>query len=298
MKKVEQTAKVMGQSFFSKHKPELLNTIALELKEATKPLIIFTPNPEHLVMTREKPDFARTLQLADWRLPDGVWVVIASRLLSWVGKSEPIAERIPGVEFAVDLLQMAAEKNWKVLLVGGRNYHGKKVEFTPHHFAEGGQLNHSLGSSAEWVIEKLSQNFDTTHQRANATTRAVSLRSIYWLEAYQVATNPTVKEEIEVKKQLEVLQPDLVLVALGAPWQEQWIMTHYDILKDSKVKIAMVVGGAFDMLTGQIKRAPLRYRKVGLEWLHRLQQQPWRWKRQLRLFRFLFELFKEILLPS
>ncbi|MFA6271586.1 MAG: WecB/TagA/CpsF family glycosyltransferase [Patescibacteria group bacterium] len=71
--------------------------------------------------------------------------------------------------------------------------------------------------------------------------------------------------------------PDILLVALGAPKQEKWIVTH---LPDfTGVKVAMGVGGAFDYISGSIKRAPEFIRKMGLEWLYRLIIQPWRIKR-------------------
>lgn len=277
MKKVEQTAKVMGQFFFSKQKEELLNWLATEGEGGSKPLLIFTPNPEHLVLTREKPSFAHTLQQADIRLPDGIWIVNAARILSWVGKSAPIAERIPGVEFVADLLKIAATKKWTVAVIGGRGYEQRRV-------------------GSDWELRAYSGP-SANSSAVNDSTTSSPRRVIHWLEAYRQAANPTVKEEIEVKKQLEALQPDLVFVALGAPLQEEWLVSHYDILKNNKVKIGMVVGGAFDMLTGRVQRAPLLYRKLGFEWLYRLGQQPWRWKRQLRLVRFLWELCKEVVIP-
>ncbi len=48
------------------------------------------------------------------------------------------------------------------------------------------------------------------------------------------------------------------------------------------VKLAVGVGGAFDFITGRIKRAPKLMRSIGLEWLWRLFCQPWRIKRVFR----------------
>ena len=47
------------------------------------------------------------------------------------------------------------------------------------------------------------------------------------------------------------------------------------------------VGGSFDVISGNLKRAPESFQKLGLEWLYRLIKEPWRWKRQLVLFKFL-----------
>ncbi len=72
-------------------------------------------------------------------------------------------------------------------------------------------------------------------------------------------------------------------MALGAPKQEKWIYKNKDKLK---VKIAMGVGGSFDVIAGKVKRAPYIYRKLGLEWLYRLIKEPWRYKRMMALPKF------------
>ena len=70
-----------------------------------------------------------------------------------------------------------------------------------------------------------------------------------------------------------------MFVAFGAPLQEYWIREHLHTLG---VPVCMGVGGAFDMLTGQVKRAPVWMQDHGLEWLCRLVQEPGRlWKRYL-----------------
>lgn len=76
---------------------------------------------------------------------------------------------------------------------------------------------------------------------------------------------------------------DILFVAFGAVKQEKWISKNLDKLP---VKVAMGVGGAFDYLSGEVKRAPKLMRNLGLEWLFRLILQPWRIKRQLALLKF------------
>ena len=65
---------------------------------------------------------------------------------------------------------------------------------------------------------------------------------------------------------------DVLLVGLGAPYQEQFIWQIKDRLPN--LKLAMGVGGTFDFWTGQKKRAPIFMRKIGMEWLWRLFTQP------------------------
>jgi N-acetylglucosaminyldiphosphoundecaprenol N-acetyl-beta-D-mannosaminyltransferase len=50
--------------------------------------------------------------------------------------------------------------------------------------------------------------------------------------------------------------------------------------------VAIGVGGAFDFLAGRSPRPPAWVRRAGLIWLHRLVREPWRWRRQLALVRF------------
>ena len=54
----------------------------------------------------------------------------------------------------------------------------------------------------------------------------------------------------------------------------------------------MGVGGAFDYLAGRAVRAPQIVRDLGMEWLWRLVQDPWRWRRQLALLKFVWLVIK------
>lgn len=73
---------------------------------------------------------------------------------------------------------------------------------------------------------------------------------------------------------------EVLFVALGSPKQEKWIHSNRDRLR---VRIAMGVGGSFDVLAGEAVRAPAFFRKIGLEWFYRLVTQPWRAARMLSL---------------
>ncbi len=94
-----------------------------------------------------------------------------------------------------------------------------------------------------------------------------------------------------LEKDLKEKKIDILFVALGFPKQEEWISEN---LEKSSVKVAMGVGGAFDFIAGEVHRAPIFIRKVGLEWLFRLTVQPWRIKRQLALISFIGLTLKSI----
>lgn len=76
---------------------------------------------------------------------------------------------------------------------------------------------------------------------------------------------------------------ELVLVCLGAPKQEQWIDTFKDL---TGAKVLIGAGGSLDVFAGNVKRAPLFFRKLNLEWFYRLVTQPSRIGRMLDLPRF------------
>lgn len=88
-------------------------------------------------------------------------------------------------------------------------------------------------------------------------------------------------EEINNKK------PDIVFVGLGFPKQEEWIFENSNNLN---TKILIGNGGVIDILSGQAKRAPDIFIKLGLEWLYRLLKEPSRIGRQLAIPKFLYSI--------
>jgi len=98
------------------------------------------------------------------------------------------------------------------------------------------------------------------------------------------AGSPADDESAAIIARVRAARPDLLLVAYGVPAEEKWIARHRDELG---VPVMMGVGGSFDFVAGVTRRAPPWMRRLGLEWLHRLIREPWRWRRQLALPRFL-----------
>ncbi|MEG3436811.1 WecB/TagA/CpsF family glycosyltransferase [Pannus brasiliensis CCIBt3594] len=99
-------------------------------------------------------------------------------------------------------------------------------------------------------------------------------------------TNHGYLSEAESEEWLQVLkdkQPRLILVGLGVPRQEYWIREHRSLVPDA---IWIGVGGSFDVWSGTKQRAPRFFRENHLEWLYRLYQEPWRWRRMLALPKF------------
>ena len=90
------------------------------------------------------------------------------------------------------------------------------------------------------------------------------------------------KEDSEesVIEEINKLKPNVLFVAMGAPLQEKWIQKHKDELQ---VDVAAGQGGTFDYEAGKIKRAPVIFQKLGIEWFWRLMLQPSRFFRMLVL---------------
>jgi N-acetylglucosaminyldiphosphoundecaprenol N-acetyl-beta-D-mannosaminyltransferase len=104
------------------------------------------------------------------------------------------------------------------------------------------------------------------------------------------AGSPAPEEDEGIVERIRRADPQLLFVAYGAPRQEQWIVRNIPRLR---VPVAMGVGGAFDFISGKSSRAPVWVQRLGLEWLHRLTREPWRWRRMMALPRFCWLLLRE-----
>lgn len=78
-------------------------------------------------------------------------------------------------------------------------------------------------------------------------------------------------DHAEILRQIHAVSPDILLVAFGNPKQEKWIWMHR---KRLGVPLAMGVGGSFDILVGDVRRAPRWIQRCGLEWAMRFLQEP------------------------
>ncbi len=115
------------------------------------------------------------------------------------------------------------------------------------------------------VVERVVRNTETNYPKLT-------------IAGYHTGYFP-LEETQRVLDQINQAHPDVLLVAMGVPLQEKWIHKHRNELQ---VPVMMGVGGLFNFYSGVIPRAPLWMRRMGLEWLHRLVQEPLRlWRRYL-----------------
>lgn len=92
-------------------------------------------------------------------------------------------------------------------------------------------------------------------------------------------------DEKKALKEIKKARPDILFVALGSPKQEEFIINNRNKLKSTK--IIMPVGGSFDVISGNLKRAPEIYRKLKIEWLYRMLKEPKRFKHIFELAQYL-----------
>ncbi len=246
-----------------------------------KPFFIVTPNPEQIVQAQEDSEFRQILNSADLAIADGWGVVIAGRLLNKFQipryKKPACAEataggqtncklqatntklpRVSGIELMEKLIKLAAEKGWKVMLVGG----------------------------IRDVATKVANKFQETNSKRQTNSKLQNPKfRIIGLEGIKNIKNPDDGEEKRLLEEIEEFKPDLLFVGFGAPYQEKWARRQLRSL-GGQVKVVMVVGGAIDQIANPSLRPPKWMDQVGLGWWYRLARQPWRMGRQLRLVRF------------
>lgn len=229
-------------------------------------ITIVTPNPEILVYASKHEDYKKIINDAEIALPDGIGVFVALGLMG-----RKLQERIPGVDFIEELCKSSREKPLSMgFLGGGSGIAERAVDCLKKKYP---WINVSF-IGEEWDISSLEQ-LHSKHKEIGGKKQKNK-------EKLAPNTNtPDSQEHTTI---------DILFVAFGAPKQEEWIHRNLDRLP---VTAAMGVGGAFDYISGEVNRAPYMVRAMGFEWLFRLVQQPWRWKRQLALFEFVYLVIKE-----
>ncbi len=129
-------------------------------------------------------------------------------------------------------------------------------------------LRHFFYGSTEETLELLTERFKTRFPGLKiAGTFSPPFRALQPREVNHITATIT------------QAKPDIVWVGLGAPKQEYWMADNWKQLRPA---ILMGVGAAFDFHTGKVSRAPEWIRRLSIEWLYRLCQEPRRlWKRYL-----------------
>lgn len=91
------------------------------------------------------------------------------------------------------------------------------------------------------------------------------------------------QDDASLIEKINAASPDLLLVCLGAPKQELWMHANAPRLR---VGLMAGLGGSMDVFAGVVERAPESWRRLNLEWLYRLKEEPRRAGRMLKLPQF------------
>ena len=79
------------------------------------------------------------------------------------------------------------------------------------------------------------------------------------------------QENQRIIEKIAEVNPDILIVGLGAPKQELWVHRHYEQIA---TKVALCVGATIDFLAGEKPQAPQWMRRCGFEWFHRMASEP------------------------
>ena len=179
--------------------------------------MIFTPNPEMLVDAQKDSYFKEILNKGDLNICDGKGIALFAK---------DSLERIPGVDFMVDICRLAARENKSVYL---------------------------LGSGFEYVVKECKNKLLEKFPSLKIVGLHPGLKITDGFK-FDSDENDVIIDDIILSA------PDILFVAFGHRKQEKWI---YGFLPElPSVRVAMGVGGSFDFISGKIKRAPGVFRRL------------------------------------
>lgn len=260
---------ILGVKVTNITKERLLQQVQTTIQNSQK-LWITTPNPEIILKAYCTTSFTNVINQSDIAIPDGIGVLAAAKYLKLQKQQiatpvirqviqlyqviriclaiiiqrtylDVILEQISGDEVVNDFAQLANKNQYKIFLLGG----GQGI--------------------AQAAADRLKQTYPKIIIATDHASIDINLMS---------------KDQTQkLITKINEFKPHILLVAFGAPKQEQWINKY----KESLVaNIFMGVGGTFDQLAGKVRPAPKWMRQAGLHWVWRLIQEPSRLPRIAR----------------
>lgn len=134
-------------------------------------------------------------------------------------------------------------------------------------------------------------NFFVIGSKPEVLERAIQSIKIKYVRAEVVGSHSGYfgkDEESALVQKVQAANPQYLLIGMGFPRQEQFLFNHPELFQN---RVAIVMGGSLDVISGMKKRAPRLFQILGLEWLYRLVQEPQRVWRQKALLFFIFKVF-------
>lgn len=239
---------LFGIALFGNNKSRLLSELESKLRSNDIKVWLATVNPEFVMAAEANSDFKSVLARTSVNVVDGIGLIWARQVKNRKSKFEKL---LAGIKTGVEILQ---GKHRESLITG--------ADLMDDFCAMASRLGKTVYFYGGW------------QDRAARTAS-------YFLKKYpELKVVGAQAEDFDFKTKV-----DFLFVARGMKKQEEWIDEHFDKLN---VRVVMGVGRSFDYYSGELKRAPMWMRKMGLEWLFSLLAQPSRWKRQLELPKFIY----------
>ncbi len=242
-------AVLFGVTLFVSNKRRLLSELEYKLRSKDIKVWLATVNPEFVMNALKDEYFLEILQKkTSVNVIDGIGLIWARQVESRKSKVEKL---LVGIKIGVEILQ---GKHRESLITG--------ADLMDDFCAMASRLGKTVYFYGGWA------------DRSKRTAE-------YFLKKYpKLKVVGAQAEDFDFKTKV-----DFLFVARAMKKQELWIDEHFDKLN---VRVVMGVGRSFDYYSGELKRAPVWMRRMGLEWLFSLLAQPSRWKRQLELPKFIY----------
>jgi N-acetylglucosaminyldiphosphoundecaprenol N-acetyl-beta-D-mannosaminyltransferase len=202
----------------------------------TKCQIVVTPNVDHIVQLQTNAGLQQAYRQAGLVLADG-WPVVTAA--GWLGK--PLPERVPGSDLVPAIFQAAPTRGTGT--------------------GEASKLRVFLLGAAPGVADRAAS-------KIHAQWPGVEVVGTY---SPPLGFEKSATECDEILARIDAVQPEVLVLGLGAPKQELWAAKFQDRLT---ARVALCVGATIDFLAGEKKRAPRWMQALKLEWLHRMLSEP------------------------
>ena len=245
--------------------------------------IVCTTNPEFLVEAKKDSEFMDIINNSLLSVPDGIGVLLAEEYLLRVSQLDK------GIFFWIRALFTLISVYFDILKNPGK--------YVPVH---GADLMRALLKSCEkmgysvylfggWPKDSLGRmkevDYDLSKRVANKIKEDYpNLHIVGATSQYNYSSSDDVRAQSNIKEDMrkgEYGHIDILFASFRHCQQEKWLVRNIDKLN---VKVGIGVGGTFDFIVGNTRRAPESFRKMHLEWLYRLVTQPYRIKRIFTAF--------------
>jgi N-acetylglucosaminyldiphosphoundecaprenol N-acetyl-beta-D-mannosaminyltransferase len=265
------TVEVLGVCFHNLTRPQAARAIA-QLADSPAPTYVVKPYSEFMPRAVRDREIRDILTGAALCLPDGIGILWAAHYLSLPGGRLRALWQLPLSLAALVVNPRAVRRPLKQNMAG--------VDLTWEMLSE-------LDAQGATVFLLGSTEAELRGTRERIEERFKQLRVVGAHPGYFRTTGDT---NDAVIAEINAVEPQALLVAMGFPLQERWIATN---LARLKVNVAIAEGGSFSFISGTTRRAPAWMQRAGLEWLFRLLRQPWRLRRQLSLPMFVWLVARE-----